>query len=245
MSRASRNIGKYARKIRNWLGLARSSGQGARQGGGSASSQYRLYPYLRADGSFDYDLYRRIQTEGNRRKLDQVWVLEENIAFLADYLKKHLGTIEFGLCHGTRRGLEQTWFRQHLDCEVLGTEISDSAEQFPNTIQWDFHQAKPEWIDSVDFIYSNSFDHSYDPETCLNTWMSCLRPTGGLCILEHSSAHGPDGVNELDPFGAYLAMMPYLITRWGRGRFGVRELLDAPVKPEAASSLTFVVIQRF
>ena len=39
-----------------------------------------------------------------------------------------------------------------------------------------------------------------DPEKCLNSWMSCLRP-GGLCIIEHSSRHEAQAANELDPFG--------------------------------------------
>ena len=112
------------------------------------------------------------------------------------------------------------------------------------SIQWDFHKTKDEWIDSVDFIYSNSFDHSYDPEGCLNAWMGCVRP-GGLCILEHSSAHGPGGVNELDPFGAHLAIMPYLVTTLGGGRYGVHELLEAPAKPESVARLTFIVIRRY
>ena len=36
---------------------------------------------------------------------------------------------------------------------MIDTEISETAEQFPNTIQWDFHKVKPEWLSSVDFIY--------------------------------------------------------------------------------------------
>lgn len=239
MSRISRNLGKYARKVRSWIGSSAAKTEAL-----SASSDYKLHPYLRVDGSFDYELYRRIQSAGNQRKLDQVWVLEENIEFLSNHIKKHLGETRFGLCHGTRRGREQAWFQKYLGCEVVGTEISDTADQFPNTIQWDFHKTKDEWIDSVDFIYSNSFDHSYDPEGCLNAWMGCVRP-GGLCILEHSSAHGPGGVNELDPFGAHLAIMPYLVTTLGGGRYGVHELLEAPAKPESVARLTFIVIRRY
>ncbi len=111
---------------------------------------------------------------------------------------------------------------------VIGTEISDTATQFPDTIQWDFHEIKAESRDAVDFIYSNSFDHSYDPERCLNAWMSCLRP-GGICILEHSDAHSSQkGSSELDPFGAHLVQMPYLVLKWGAGRYSVREILLAP-----------------
>jgi len=171
-------------------------------------------------------------------------VLEDNIAFLANYLKTTVGQLKFGICHGTRRGMEQQWFRKYLGCEVIGTEISKSATEFPNTIQWDFHDVKPEWIEAVDFIYSNSFDHSYDPEKCLNAWMSCVRK-GGVCVLEHSEAHEPSATDELDPFGADIMLMPYLITTWGKGKFGVREFLTAPKKNESVNWVRFIVIQKF
>jgi hypothetical protein len=202
-----------------------------------------LYKYLKEDGSFDYEKYRQIQTAGNRRKLEYVWADEENIAFLSRYISRVAGAPRFGICHGTRRGKEQEWFRKHLGCEVIGTEISDTAEQFPNTIQWDFHEVKPEWINATDFIYSNSFDHSYDPEKCLNAWMSCVRP-GGLCILEHSNFHAPEGTCELDPFGADIVTMPYLISTWGKGKYVVRELIEAEKKKEDLLYLYFIVIQR-
>jgi hypothetical protein len=205
---------------------------------------FRLHSYLKRDGSFDYDKYRRVQQEGNRRKIDYVWVVEDNIEFLSRYIKSVVPDPRFGICHGTRRGKEQEWFRKYLGCEVIGTEISDTAASFPHTIQWDFHRVRPEWINAVDFIYSNSFDHSYDPEGCLNAWMSCLR-RGGICIIEHSSLHETQAANELDPFGADLQVMPYLITSWGNGEYGVRQLLRAPTKPDNLDHLHFVVIQKF
>ncbi|MBN1909142.1 MAG: methyltransferase domain-containing protein [Pirellulales bacterium] len=203
---------------------------------------YEMYHYRKADGTFDYEKYREVQTEGNKRKIENVWVLEENIAFLADYIKRRIPEVKFGLCHGTRRGKEQEYFRKYLGCDVLGTEISDTAEQFPDTIQWDFHEVKPEWIDAVDFIYSNAFDHSYDPRACLNAWMRCVRP-GGLCILEHTNSHAR--ANQLDPFGAEVSVMPYLILTWSEGKFSVRELLDAPVKPSNVEYMQYLIIERF
>lgn len=205
-----------------------------------------LYQYTRPDGSFDYDKYREIQQAGNKRKIANVWVREGNIEFLSRLIQRIAGTVTFGICHGTRRGKEQEWFRKYLGerAAVIGTEISDSAREFPHTIQWDFHEVKPEWLAAVDFIYSNSFDHSYDPEKCLNAWMSCVRP-GGVCILEHSSAHGPRGTSELDPFGADIREMPFLITTWGKGRYGVREIVAAPEKFEALQYMYFIVIQNF
>lgn len=205
------------------------------------ASLYSLHRYLSPDGTFDYESYRSVQTAGNRQKIDTVWVLEENIKYLSDYIRNTLGDVNFGLCHGTRRGMEQQWFSKYLQCSVLGTELSDTATEFPNTIQWDFHDAKQEWLDSIDFIYSNSFDHSYDPEACLNTWASCLKP-GGVCIIEHTSKD--EKSTELDPFGASLSAMPYLVLLWAKGRFFVRELLTAPAKRNNLQYIAFLVIQR-
>lgn len=209
---------------------------------GETQELMELHQYLNPDGSFNYQEYKRVQTEGNKRKINQVWVLEENVKLLSDYLKEELDEINFGLCHGTRNGAEQAWFRKYLGCDVLGTEISDTAEQFPDTIQWDFHNVKPEWVGSVDFIYSNSLDHSYDPEMCLKAWMSCLRP-GGICIIEHTTGH--EHAKELDPFGASLFVMPYLILDWGDGEFGVTEILDGENNREHVKYTKFLIIRNF
>lgn len=200
-----------------------------------------LHRYKDAKGEFDYARYRQIQTEGNRRKLETVWVQRENVDFLAAYIRQRIGAPAFGLCHGTRRGLEQQWFREALGCRVLGTEISDTAAQFPDTIQWDFHEVKEEWLGAADFVYSNSFDHAHDPQQALGSWMRCLKP-GGLCLLEHSTRHGPEGASELDPFGADLFVLPYLVLRWGQGRYAVRELLDAPKSKSKNFSTRFLVL---
>ncbi len=205
---------------------------------------YTLYEYRKPDGSFDLDAYRRIQIEGNKRKINQIWAVEENIAFLANYILDYMPSPRFGICHGTRQGLEQQWFRKYLNgCEVIGTEISDNASEFPHTIEWDFHEVKEEWLNAADFIYSNAFDHTYDPEKCLNAWMSCVRP-GGICVLEHTRFHGAAVANQLDPFGAELTQMPYLIALWGRGRFCLREFVAAPASKQD-SSVWFLVIHKF
>jgi hypothetical protein len=175
----------------------------------------------------DYEEYIAVQSAGNKDKIDLTWVVEDNIVFLCRYILEKLKSVEAGICHGTRRGQEQKWFSEKLNASVFGTEISDTASQFENTIQWDFHETKPEWLGRFDFIYSNSFDHSYDPEKCLNAWMSCLKD-GGLCIIEHSSLHSPKGVTELDPFGVTLEYFPYLILTWSKGRYFVCDILDAP-----------------
>jgi hypothetical protein len=203
---------------------------------------FTLFRYTRPDGSFDYERYKQVQTAGNKDKIDLVWAMEENIAFLSEYISKHLGPVKFGLCHGTRQGKEQAWFKKYLKCEVVGTEISDTAGQYPDTIQWDFHEVKAEWLGACDFIYSNSFDHSYDPERCLRTWMSCVK-RGGLCILEQSDVD--EFASELDPFGVDFALLPYLILVWAKGEFCVREIIEAPAKAsEALGYVRFLVVQK-
>lgn len=200
-----------------------------------------LFQYKKQDGSFDYDYYKKVQIEGNKRKIDRVWAQKENIEFLARYISQEIGQPQFGLCHGTRQGKEQLWFSEYLHCQVLGTEISDAATQFPNTIQWDFHQVKPEWLGNVDFIYSNSLDHSYDPCACLKAWISCLKPNG-ICIIEHTSNH--QKATELDPFGADISEMPFLIDQWGAGQFYVKEVIEMPTLPPEAKRGYFFIIKQ-
>ncbi|MCB1226788.1 MAG: class I SAM-dependent methyltransferase [Verrucomicrobiales bacterium] len=203
-----------------------------------------LVRFLDESGQFNYDQYRAVQVEGNLRKLDRVWALEPNLKFAAERIRRWAGEpLVFGLCHGTRRGLEQRWLAQSLGCQVLGTDISESATQFENSIQWDFHQAKPEWLGSVDFIYSNSWDHSFDPETCMQVWLSCLRP-GGVCVLEHSSEHEPISVRALDPFKVTLPVLTERLEAWGRGQWTLREVVETPSRVAGATSQHLIVLQR-
>jgi hypothetical protein len=183
---------------------------------------YTLHAYVNEFGEFDYVAYKRSQTEANHRKINLVWAREDDIAWLASIIN-HRGEPKFGLCHGTRRGVEQAWFSKRLGCRVIGTEISDTATQLPSTVQWDFHNANPEWTGKANFVYSNALDHAYDPELALNTWMAQLNPLG-VCVIEHSKWHSPKGASQTDPFGADLAIMPYLVLQWSRGKFSVREI---------------------
>jgi hypothetical protein len=155
-----------------------------------------------ADGTVDKDAYRRAQTIGNQAKLTSQWVQEDHVRALADYVNRTSRPVARGVCHGTRRGNEQMWFRTHLEgvADVFGTEISDTATQFPHTIQWDFHEQNPEWVGAFDLVYSNSWDHAYDPAAAFRCWCETLAP-GGLMLLDHSKGHLPDMVDALDPFG--------------------------------------------
>ena len=155
----------------------------------------------------DYEEYKKKQIEANVRKLDRTWVDPASLKNVMKYIQDNCNvTPKTILCHGTRRGLEQEYildyFKDIKDLEVIGTEISHTATQFPNTIEWDCHDVKDEWVGNVDIIYSNSFDHSIKPKECLDTWMSCLKENG-ICVIEYST-HTDHKMCETDPFAATL-----------------------------------------
>ena len=147
-----------------------------------------------------YEEYQQIQREAYQRKLKKIWVTDKELRFIARFIQQHLPPVSFGLCHGVRNGYEVQKLRALLGVEVIGTDLGETAHQFPHVIQWDFHEIKEEWKGAVDFIYSNAWDHSYDPALMLRRWMSCLRPHG-CCFLQWTRDHDVHAVREADCFG--------------------------------------------
>jgi hypothetical protein len=130
----------------------------------------------------NYNDYVESQTEANLAKLQNVYVSESSIKSVADRCPGALSII----CHGTRNGAEQQYFKTFFpSAKIIGTEISITATQFEMTVQWDFHDANPEWIHSFDIVYTNSFDHAMDPLRALKTWREQLSKPG-LIFLEYS-----------------------------------------------------------
>lgn len=175
----------------------------------------------------DYDRYREVQVAGNKAKIGMQFVKQSHIERLAHYLNERGHEVGFGLCHGTRRGREQKWFRKHLAGrpEILGTEISDTAGAFANTVQWDFHDANPEWMGRADLIYSNSWDHAFDLEKALSVWIDTLSP-GGLLFLDHCKGQEPHAANALDPVGAEYDVLKTYIGLTFAGRADICDELD-------------------
>ncbi len=153
----------------------------------------------------DYETYRKVQEQGNKAKLAAQFVKKGHIFFLAEWMQTQRAggaKITFGLCHGVRRGKEQAWFRKKLKgADIIGTDISETATQFENTVQWDFHDDNPDWQAKADFVYSNSWDHAYDPGKAFRAWAMCLKPSGWI-LIDHTRGHMPKSSNVLDPFGA-------------------------------------------
>lgn len=159
------------------------------------------------------DSYVQAQILKNKKKLLVIASSDEELSVIARYVRTNIPRAGFGICHGVRNGYEVQRLRRLLGIEIIGTDIAPTATEFPNVIQWDFHDVKPEWIRKVDFIYSNSWDHSYDPEQLFKTWMDCLSPGGRLYISWTPSHSAPaDGA---DCFSASLEELKSTLSRYG------------------------------
>jgi hypothetical protein len=126
-----------------------------------------------------YQEYVDAQTLTNKIKLNWVYAREHAIKSICNQKQN----ADFIICHGTRNGAEQKYFKQFLpEAYVIGTEISETANQFEMTIQHDFTFPVKDWIGKADIVYTNSFDHSMDPEKTIQTWKEQLKPTGAIYI---------------------------------------------------------------
>ena len=163
----------------------------------------------------DYEEYKKTQIYFNKKKLDKVWADEKTLKIVSNFLLENLKSEKInGLCHGSRNGFEQKYFINNMEnSKVLGTDISETAENFENSIVHDFHEEKKEWINNFDFIYSNSLDQSYDPKKALQVWLNQIKKDGFI-IIEHSDQHGVLSSGKMDPFGVEANFFPYLITEW-------------------------------
>ena len=193
----------------------------------------KVYKYI------DYNHYKKTQVAAFKRKESNSWVKRDYIDLLIPHIVEGKVASIKGLCHGTRNGREQQFFKasfqqRGIDAEVVGTEIAASAsEKYPLTIAWDFHDVKEEWLNKMDFIYSNALDHSYKPKECITSWLSCLNDDG-VCIIEWSTSHRDSHL--IDPFGATFEELEQMLEELG----SIKERLKTgdPRKP------TFYLVQR-
>ena len=151
--------------------------------------------FLLTDYTENYDLYVKNQNILNGRKFnmncnDHDGVFEK----IAEEVRTRIDVPTFGLCHGVRSGKENYVLGQKLNCKVIGTEIGDKFGYPEITIKWDMHDIKDEWLESCDVIYTNSFDHTYDPIYCLKQWAKTLKPTG-IIVIQFSGLEDSPGGN--------------------------------------------------
>lgn len=163
-----------------------------------------------------YEEYACVQIHLNKIKLNKVWADERTLNRVKYILIDEFGDTKKikGICHGSRNGFEQNFLRGLSDnLDVIGTDISETAKNYTNSIQWDFHDVNNDWNENQDFIYTNSLDQSWQPHMAVQTWLSQLNESG-LLIIEHTHSHGPSGASEKDPFGVKPLVMPYVLTMW-------------------------------
>lgn len=158
-----------------------------------------------------YTRYTKVQTVANKLKHDKVFAKYQNIEFLVDRFRPSRV-----LCHGVRNGAEVKYFMQAMakatyiwgGC-IVGTDIapvdegplSATPHVTARLIQADMHAPIPE--SPFDLVYSNSWDHSYDPVNMFRVWGEQVAPRGHM-VLEHTTLHNPENTSERDPFGATI-----------------------------------------
>ena len=170
---------------------------------------FKIYKYK------NYDEYKDTQIFFNKQKINKVWADENTLKIVSNFLKENIKSDKIkGLCHGSRNGFEQRCFLNEIpNAEVIGTDISETANDYDNSIVHDFHDEKKDWIENFDFVYSNSLDQSYDPEKALNIWINQVKKDRYV-IIEHSDQHGVISSGKMDPFGVEANFFPYLLTEW-------------------------------
>ena len=189
-----------------------------------------------------YEEYKKTQVYYNKKKIDKVWADEKTLKMISDFLKSNLNLEKIeGLCHGSRNGFEQKFFNNQIpNSKVLGTDISDTALNYENSIVHDFHVEKKDWINEFDFIYTNSLDQSYDPKKALNVWLKQIRKERFI-IIEHSDQHGVISSGKMDPFGIETNFFPYLLTEWFGHRISLKIIKGVKTNKNNAPVFFFVI----
>ena len=196
----------------------------------------RIYKYK------NYDEYRDTQIYYNKKKIENIWADEKTLEKIKDFLIKNTSTtIIKGICHGSRNGYEQNFFNKNKDrFYVIGTDISDTAENYKNSVMHDYHEEKKEWLNNFDFVYSNSLDQSFDPRKALKTWLNQLKKNGFI-IIEHTDQHGVIASGKMDPFGVEANFFPYLLSDWFDHSISIKIIKSLKVNKNNAPVHLFIL----
>mgnify|MGYP006101867719 CR=1 FL=1 len=179
-----------------------------------------------------YEEYKEAQIKLNKRKIELTFADEKTLKKVSNIVTESIDIQKtkpnkvFGICHGSRNGFEQNLLNKIIsNSDIIGTDISDTALKFENTVHWDFHDKKDEWIGKFDFVYSNSLDQSWKPKHALSTWLDQIKDDG-VVIIEHTIYHSPEHAGEGDPFGVRPLVMPYLLTEWFGHKISISHYLQ-------------------
>ena len=191
-----------------------------------------------------YEEYEYSQKKANQKKAEKTWAVEENIKHISEILEQEKPVM--GLCHGVRGGNEILFFRKYLkNCKIFGTEIGEVRNKY--TTQWDFNTINPEWIKKFDFIYSNSYDHAFNPAETLQVWADQVKP-GGYIILEYDKRSEHTGeiskpVNKVDPVSLTKDELIKFVPEWVKNA-NVEKVVDMPVVKKHYQYAVFIKIKK-
>ena len=179
-----------------------------------------------------YKEYKEAQIKLNEKKIDLVWADENTLKKVSNIVTNSIEKQDksqkeiLGICHGTRNGFEQNFLNKIMpNSNIIGTDISETVLKFENSVHWDFHDEKEEWLGKFDFVYSNSLDQSWKPKHALSTWLNQVKKDG-VVIIEHSIYHSPEHAGEGDPFGVRPVVMPYVLTEWFGHKISISHYLQ-------------------
>lgn len=150
-----------------------------------------------------YDEYKSAQVEANKLKFSKVFAEDDELSRIATHFAEGVPGGRKGVCHGVRNGYEVRFLRERLPgLDLIGTDISATAADIPNCMVWDMHDARAEWVGALDFVYSNSWDHTYDPDKLFSTWADSLSDKG-LLYLAYTNLHSDGGVTDQSKYDAF------------------------------------------
>lgn len=143
--------------------------------------------------------YRTAQEKTERMRRKRPFWVKGELERVAHHLSIYYGMQQSiaGVCHGARYGHEVKHLGELLlgyfeTVDIVGTDLFPKNEY---CIEHDFRVQKPEWVGALNFIYSNSLDHSDNPPETVKVWLEQLTPNGLLFIewcRNHMSTSGGD-----------------------------------------------------
>jgi len=194
----------------------------------------------------NYEEYKNTQVFWNKKKINHVWADKDSLLEVSDFVNKNIYKENInGLCHGSRNGFEQEFFNINIkNSKIIGTDISDTANTFKNSVVWDFHDIKDEWLNHFDFIYTNSLDQSYDPKKALTTWLGQIK-INGYIFVEHTDQHSVRASGKMDPFGVEANFFPYLLCEWFAHTISIKIIKSIKLNKSSASVWFFIIKKVF
>ena len=170
----------------------------------------------------DKSHYEAVQLATVRMRWKRASFRLDEIKLSCEWLKSHGvtdGNGIRGLCHGVRSGLESDVFMKHFPlASIIGTDLFPAEGAYYKSltpvVKWNFSEVNPEWVGKMDFVYSNSLDHSDCPETTIKAWLGQLKSNGFLLVRWGLEGFG--GAHRGDCFSASYQELADIINRMGR-----------------------------